>query len=827
MIPYHCIINLSLTLGLSLLASLTVLSILSYSARIGWTASLPHEERWIQSWIALDAIAQSLEVPVTFIFSRLWISSLSDSKSILSTKITIILWLAGAVYLGMMHVNTGGAMSRSPVWIPGWAIAMLPVLSGSALRVWIKQTLQNWEDPFFLASVVNLLAGMLASLVALFVEETHGVDATFGGWTILAVAFGAAADAYGYELMGTLGQAPVCNAIGIFLASSVVADSLWNVIPGISDGKPGVAAQGPSIGIASIVAVLIILICGRCGAREEISSCDGGDKQMVLIHPSSMVSRKEYGGKVARGGSWTRKCAAIAVLVVCLWLATHVVRIKSKGEWNETKLNWRDILVHTDSREAKVPSDSSYRSKVDDRHGLIPEANSDQAVIGELAYLPKSVEAILGDNPGAINDRSQDLAQKASVSSVHQADLSIVPNKDESVSPEKSNDQLNEIEELKQSTLKQIQIQQQSQQPQVEQHAPEKQLPPWKFTGIVPSGSGDLLVPFYELRTVPPIVEFHRIDFKNVGDTFSSPFWYFPELSNNFEKYSIDVYSTKFTKALTGANSSLPVIVGGGGLIGCVKSWDQQLERLVNVSRNVIGWGIGFNTHSDLKYKGPADPNTFLDRFRLLGIRDVLPPYRFVPCSSCMHPAIRALQNKQPIREIGIFSHKQYPAKVTRVMTRHRKGVPVKDAPERLPVAILGSQWTINPDGSISKLVEVPMITGSDWKTNATVTTMLNSELDIVNVLEFLASAEVVITSSYHGLYWSTLLGKKVILTGAFSTKFDRFPWPPVWHTGDLDADIKNAKAYPEAFEQARTLTLEFWGEVKEILRENLLEYKI
>ena len=41
------------------------------------------------------------------------------------------------------------------------------------------------------------------------------------------------------------------------------------------------------------------------------------------------------------------------------------------------------------------------------------------------------------------------------------------------------------------------------------------------------------------------------------------------------------------------------VIVGGGGLMNFNETWNHQINVILEKSDNVIGWGLGFNTHYD------------------------------------------------------------------------------------------------------------------------------------------------------------------------------------------------------------------------------------
>jgi hypothetical protein len=47
---------------------------------------------------------------------------------------------------------------------------------------------------------------------------------------------------------------------------------------------------------------------------------------------------------------------------------------------------------------------------------------------------------------------------------------------------------------------------------------------------------------------------------------------------------------------------------------------------------------------------------------------------------------------------------------------------------------------------------------------------------------------QVIVTSTYHGMFWGTLLQRKVVVVNAFSSKFFTFRYPPAMYAGDLDA---------------------------------------
>ena len=88
---------------------------------------------------------------------------------------------------------------------------------------------------------------------------------------------------------------------------------------------------------------------------------------------------------------------------------------------------------------------------------------------------------------------------------------------------------------------------------------------------------------------------------------------------------------------------------------------------------------------------------------------------------------------------------------------------------------------------------------------------MTNREMQLDTVLAFLGSATTVITNTYHGVYWATLLKRKVVVVDPWSTKFQAFKHAPAF--AQLDnwrSHIKEAKIYVEALNECREANLRF-----------------
>ena len=294
----------------------------------------------------------------------------------------------------------------------------------------------------------------------------------------------------------------------------------------------------------------------------------------------------------------------------------------------------------------------------------------------------------------------------------------------------------------------------------------------------------------------------HRIDKNNVGDIASNPLQYFLK---NDEYQSIDIIDLQTTKY----DSSIPVIVGGGGLIGneflgeaarrtlstsdknqLTDLWNRRWEAtdvanqdlnqeflirykdlikeyLDKINKNKSPryfWGGGFNGEYNKKSKNNFDWPEWMVEFDKVGVRDWGQRLPWAPCASCMNPALR----------------KTYPIKNDVIFFEHKKQL-IKD---------FGS-------GSMPRFI--------------------NSGSNVEQTIELLGSANIILTNSYHGAYWGTLLKKRVVVVGAWGAKFHAMKHQPYL----LDKDenwkdgIEKSEIYDSALDECISKTQEFWNSIR------------
>jgi hypothetical protein len=87
---------------------------------------------------------------------------------------------------------------------------------------------------------------------------------------------------------------------------------------------------------------------------------------------------------------------------------------------------------------------------------------------------------------------------------------------------------------------------------------------------------------------------------------------------------------------------------------------------------------------------------------------------------------------------------------------------------------------------------------------------MSNENRPFSEVLDFIGSGETVVTSSYHGVFWAQLMGRKVLCV-PYSEKFMSFESSPPMSTQiDWKNDLLDARAVPNCLDRYRNRNLEF-----------------
>lgn len=199
-------------------------------------------------------------------------------------------------------------------------------------------------------------------------------------------------------------------------------------------------------------------------------------------------------------------------------------------------------------------------------------------------------------------------------------------------------------------------------------------------------------------------------------------------------------------------------LFGGGGLF--YDDWHKFLETYASIKkRKSVVWGAGLNYHGK---KNNNHYPEFIKKFDLVGVRDWIEGLRWVPCASCMDASF----DKKYItdKEIVVFEH---------------------------------IENTINTN--------LPKFTNNQT---------------IENAIAFLGSSKCVITNSYHGVYWSTLLGKKVIaIPVENSSRFFFFKHPPLIKQ-ELSTDFSQVKKYPNALKECREANMSFYQDFLKIYRK-------
>ncbi len=182
-----------------------------------------------------------------------------------------------------------------------------------------------------------------------------------------------------------------------------------------------------------------------------------------------------------------------------------------------------------------------------------------------------------------------------------------------------------------------------------------------------------------------------------------------------------------------------------------------------------IAWGIGSSRHGEMEPW--PDPHGFA----LVGVREWSEDREraglWAPCASCMSPLF---DGTWPIKHEAVLFVNASPS----ITERHGAAV------GGLPV--------------------------------------MENDRPMAEIVAFLGSAEVVVTNSYHGVVWATLLRRRVVCL-PYSSKFYNFRHPPAYSRDrglDWREVAKEALVYPAALAECRAASRAFYERVMETLGE-------
>ncbi|PHR87360.1 MAG: hypothetical protein COA80_18885 [Leeuwenhoekiella sp.] len=262
------------------------------------------------------------------------------------------------------------------------------------------------------------------------------------------------------------------------------------------------------------------------------------------------------------------------------------------------------------------------------------------------------------------------------------------------------------------------------------------------------------------------VVNLHCLDTDNVGDLFCAPHNYFDKLNNTGVDLR-DYYVTHDNRNEHYLNDLLQkqLIVGGGGLLNrnAFQFAIDLFEHLADRGKKTVLWGLGHNSKNTFEFGKITAYSTDVSKFGLVGTRDYSMPGEYVPCVSCMHELFD--KSYEVTDEIGIIFHRD----------------------------------TIQKNDLVNKFADYPCTSNTT---------------NLEELLNFIGSKESLITDSYHAMYWSMLLGKKVAVVPN-SSKFYDFKYKPVFTNFESAlSDLKNAEAYSGILEECRTLNTGFYEKV-------------
>ena len=266
------------------------------------------------------------------------------------------------------------------------------------------------------------------------------------------------------------------------------------------------------------------------------------------------------------------------------------------------------------------------------------------------------------------------------------------------------------------------------------------------------------------------VVNLHRHDPTNIGDYYCGVHHYFDKIKGK----ELDIFDYKREDKTIRDNwfekiTQNSLIIGGGGLLNR-EGFDMQMklfEQLGEKGKKTVLWGLGHNAIEKSTFGKISKYNVDTTKFGLVGVRDYEMKEEWVPCVSCLHPVF---DKKQDVKnEIGIIFHKK----------------------------------TLSDKRILKKFEHFP-------------STANNAVFE--DVVQFIGETETILTDSYHAMYWSLMLGKKVMVFPN-SSKFYNFKYQPVISSfSNFENDLKKVHSYSGILEECRETNLKFSEKVFDYL---------
>jgi hypothetical protein len=95
---------------------------------------------------------------------------------------------------------------------------------------------------------------------------------------------------------------------------------------------------------------------------------------------------------------------------------------------------------------------------------------------------------------------------------------------------------------------------------------------------------------------------------------------------------------------------------------------------------------------------------------------------------------------------------------------------------------------------------------------------ILDNSAPLDEVIPFIGATQTLLTDSYHGAYWATLMGRKVVAFPTSSKFYDLKHAIPLGDPVDWQKLSRLSIAYPEALEECREANRDFYLKVLELV---------